>query len=148
MVLFGSGSSIDVVNLQTVFPGAKVTKPKAGDKGFTAANGANVPNRGSAIIPARTAEGDDMTAEWKDADVELPILSTKRRTQGGKGVWYHEHGGSVINPNRAIKSDFVESGGVYVIKLLVPKCLTQKGHPPPKAPPAAQGFTGPGAASN
>ena len=75
----------------------------------------------------------------------MPIMSTKLRTLGGKGVWYHETGGSLVNPNRGIKSDFVESGGVYFIKLMVPKCLTKKGHPAPKGPPGCSGFAGQGA---
>ena len=125
-----------------------MTKPKPGEAGFTAANGSSVPNKGSSIIPARTEEGDDLTTEWKDGPVEMPILSTKKRTHGGKGLWYHEQGGSIINPNRGIKSDFVETNGVYFIQLLVPTCLTQTGHPPPKAPPEIQGFVWPGVASN
>ena len=103
-------------------------------------------NKGSATIPARTVEGDDLTTEWKDAEVAMPILSTKRRAQGGKGLWYHEEGGSLINPQRCIKSEFVESEGVCFIKILVPKSMTQRGHPPPRGPPKLQGFAGQGAA--
>ena len=78
----------------------------------------------------------------------MPIRSTTIRTQGGKGVWYHETGGSIVNPMKGIKPDFVESGDVYFIKLLVPKCMTTKGHPPPKGPPNSQGFVWPGVAGH
>ena len=131
--------------MKKVFPGAEVSQPGPNEKGFTAANRSTVPNLGSALIPARTIEGDDLTTNWKNADVAMPILSTKKRAIGGKGIWYHEHGGSLVNPKKGINSEFVESGGVYFIKILVPKTLTQKGHPPPKAPPKAQGFVWPGA---
>ena len=56
---------------------------------------------------------------------------------------YHETGGSLINPNNAIQSGFVQSGGVYFIKLLVPKSLVK----PPNEPDQgqlAQGFAGQG----
>ena len=146
--LVDSGSSIDAVNMEKVFPGAKIKEPRPGSRGFAAANGTTVADKGSAVIPARTLERDDITAEWKNADVAMPIMSTKKRTQGGKGGWYHETGGSIINPRAAIKSDFVESDGVYLMKILVPKSLTQKGHPPPKSkPPAQPGFAWQGAAA-
>ena len=63
--LLDSGSSVDVVDMDKFFPGAVVQKPKGADKCFTAANGTRVPNLGSAVIPARTQEGDDLTTEWK-----------------------------------------------------------------------------------
>ena len=134
-----------VVNVENVFPGASIQKPSPGAKPFKAANGGTVPNLGSAAVQARTAEGDSLTINWKNAPVEMPILSTKLLTHGGKGLWYHEHGGSIVNPERCTKSDFIEAGGVYFIKLLVPKSMTKAGHPPPSGPPKCSGFVWPGA---
>ena len=92
-----------------------------------------------------TVAGDKLTIEWRHADVEMPILSTNRLSQGGKGLWYHEKGGSIVNPHQCTKSDIIEANGVNFIKLLVPKSMTQKGHPPPTCPPKCSGFVWPGA---
>ena len=78
----------------------------------------------------------------------MPILSTKRWTHGGKSVLYHESGGSIINPSRGIRSDFIESSDVYFIKLMVPKTMTQRGHPPPKGPHTQEGLARPGVVGN
>ena len=111
------------------------------------ANGGTVPNVGDAAVTARTAEGQELTIQFKHADVEMQTLSTKRLANGGKHLWYHEHGGSIIDPEHCSKFDFIESNGVYVIKLFVPKSLTTKGHPPPTGPPPKSGFVWPAAAA-
>ena len=49
--------------------------------------------------------------------------------------------------DNATKSDFVEAGGVYFIKLLVPRNVTAKGRPPHEANPAQPGFARQGAAA-
>ena len=143
--LVDAGSSVDVADMERDFPGAKVKEPQAGEKDFAAANGSKVRNLGSATIRAKTVEGDDITSDWKNAKVAMPIISTNKRTQGGKAVLYHETGGSLINPHNSIQSGFVESGGVYFIKLLVPKALVK--HKPDQGE-AAQGFAGQGAVSD
>ena len=143
--LVDSGSSVHAVNVEKVFAGAKIQKAPNSAKPFKVANGGTVPNLGSAAIQARTAEGNNLTMNWKHAPVDMPILSTKLLTHGGKALWYHETGGSIVDPNACSKSDFIEAGGVYLLKLLVPKSLTQKGHPPPSGPPPQSGFVWPGA---
>ena len=141
--LVDSGSSVHVVNAEQVFPGAKINKPRPGARPFKVANGGTVPNLGHAAVKARTAEGEDLTINWKNAPVDMPILSTKLLSEGGKAVLYHEAGGSIINPNTCSKSDFIEANGVYFIKLLVPKAMTTKGQPPPTGPPPKSGFAWP-----
>ena len=84
--LLDSCSSVDVVDMDKVFPGAQVKKPKGKPQQFAAANRSNVENMCTATIPARTMEGGDRTTEWNNAMVEMPILSTKPRAEGGKKV--------------------------------------------------------------
>ena len=127
--LVDSGSSVHVVDMATTFPSAKVKKPHPRAQGFKVADGSHVPDRGSAELKARTQEGDNLTINWKNAPVAMPILSTNLLSKGGKAVWYHENGGSIVNPQASTKSDFVESGGVYFINILVPGSLTQKPQP-------------------
>ena len=119
-------------------------KPSPNAKGFKVADGSFVPDFGTADVPARTEEGDELAVQWKNAKVAMPILSTKKLTAGGKGLWYHETGGSIVNPARAIKSDFIESGDVYFIKLLVPRAL-RRGNTKPDG--NAGGFARQGAAA-
>ena len=77
----------------------------------------------------------------------MPILSTSKLSKGGKALLYHESGGSIINPKIATRSDFIESGGVYFIKMFVPKKLRQRtGGQPDSGPPSEEGFARPGAA--
>ena len=146
--LVDSGSSVHVVDMPKVFPGAKIRKPHPQSKGFKVADGSNAPDLGSAIVPARTAEGNNISIQWKNAQVAMPILSTKLLSTGGKGLWYHEHGGSIVDPQACTKSDFVESGGVYFIKLMVKRSLTNQPEDARgdnnKKP---QGFAGQGAAA-
>ena len=78
--------------MEKTFPSAKVRKPHPKAQGFKVADGSNVADRGSADLPARTQEGEQLSIHWNNAKVAMPILSTNRLATGGKGVWYHEHG--------------------------------------------------------
>ena len=74
------------------------------------ADGSHVPDLGHASVEAKTQEGDHLSIDFKNAKVAMPILSTNKLYHGGKAVLYHESGGSIINPELASKSDFIESG--------------------------------------
>ena len=139
-----SGSSVHVVDMEVVFPKAAVKKPHPNSRGFKVADGSFVPDLGTATVPAKTQEGDPLNIEWKNAKVAMPILSTNKLSHGGNAVLYHEEGGSVINPKCCKKSDFIESGGVYFIKLFVPKRLRPDANA--DANGGQQGFARPGVA--
>ena len=77
--------------------------------------------------------------QWVDTVVAAPMLSTKLRANGCEAILYHE-AGDLINPHKGISSKIDESGGVYLMKMLVPKSMTHPGHPAPKTAPPAAGF--------
>ena len=83
-----------------------------------------------------TQEGNRKEIEWKNTDVEFPILSTKRMAKGGNLVGYGESGGVVLGADDT-KDAFVSHGDVYFMKLLIPKKFQR-----PK-----QGFAGHGVAA-
>ena len=65
-------------------PKAKVRKPHPKAKGFKVADGSFVPDLGSVDVPARTQEGDNLSIQFKNAKVAMPILSTNRLAHGAK----------------------------------------------------------------
>ena len=102
-----------------------------------------MPDLGSSEIDAKTAEGDRVNVEWKNAKVAMPIVSTNKLSKCGKALLYHEAGWSIINPARATKSDVIENGGTNFSRLLVSKRFT---HGPKHEAPSGQGFARQGAA--
>ena len=115
--LVDSGSAADVANHKKHFPGATVTVSEAQKKGqtFTAANGSPIENKGEMSFPVRYEEGNEEVVTWQNADVELPIRSTKKMAAGKKRLCYGEESGIVINPDTGIHNRFVSAHGVYFI---------------------------------
>ena len=110
--LVDSGSSVNVGNVAKVFPGAKIKRAPSRARPFKTTNGGSVPNLCSAEVDARTAEGEDIAIVRSHADVEMQIPSANRLSQGGKGIWYHENGGPIIDHSKCTQSDLIEAGGV------------------------------------
>ena len=117
-----------VVNVEKIFPGVKITKPPSNAPGFKTANGGRVPNKGSAIVPFMTQEGQKRRVQFTHADVEMPILSTNELSRNNGELRYREHDGTIVNLISKEETAFVASGGVYFLKMLVPKKLLHDEH--------------------
>ena len=120
--LVDSGSSVNVVNAKKIFPGAELTPPKK-HVSYNTASGAEVKNEGSIVTDCKTEEGHKRTVHWEHADVDLPILSTGKMTDGGNFLGYHDTGGIIYHPPTREKSNMIKRGGVYWTKLFFKKSL-------------------------
>ena len=122
--LLDSGSSVHVVNASKVFPGAKINKPDRAAKGFTVANGKHVPDLGTLTTPVQLPDGSKRQVMWKNAEVELPILSTHEIARNNKSLTYFEDHGFIDDLKTGHRVEFIQAGGVYFVMLLVPKNIT------------------------
>ena len=127
--LVDSGSSVHAVNVPKVFPGARLEAPPAGARGFTCANGSTIPNKGTAVVPFRTDEGLKSAIQWKNADVELPILSTHELARNGRKLLYGEDGGDILHPDGKPNTHFVAAHDVYFMNMFVPQTYVQNKAP-------------------
>ena len=121
--LVDSGSSVHVVNALKSFPGSHIEAPPRGAKGFVMANGDRVAHGGFVTVPCKTQEGQTKTIKWKHADVAMPILSTHELSRNNHRVEYEEDYGIIRNKITGSETKFISAGGVYFIKLLVPKMI-------------------------
>ena len=72
--LLDSGSSVHVVNGPNRFPGATVKKPARGAKGFTVANGKNIPDLGTLETPVKLPDGTNKIVLWKCNDGDSDVV--------------------------------------------------------------------------
>ena len=107
----------------------------ANHRGWAGANGSRIPHTGFVTTPCRTKEGDSKIITWKNADVDLPILSTHELAKNGHCLEYDEDAGVIRNKTTGKTNGFISQGDVYWIALLVPKSIA--GNKP-------QGFGRPG----
>ena len=136
--LVDSGSSVHVVDVAKVFPGAHVDKPPEDHKGFTCAGGTTIPHKGTTVVPFKSTEGNSAAVKWKNAEVAMPILSTHELARNGRSVEYQELGGKVKDPKNNASMNFIMAHDVYFMKMLIPKAYTE----PPRS--ADQDFGRPG----
>lgn len=122
--LVDSGSSVHVINVERIFPGATIDKPPHDAKGFKCANGGVVPHRGSAIVPFKTVNGLQTVCKWNNAPVSMPVLSTDELSDNGKSLLYNTEDGYVVHPSNKHTSRFLAANGVCFLKMLVPKKYT------------------------
>ena len=94
---------------------------------YAAANGSAIPSRGMFDIDWTTVEGHKRHVEFRDADVEFPILSTGRMTdEDEKLLLYHKRGGLILNPFTKEHDSFIKALGVYwVLMICDPSLLSE-----------------------
>lgn len=136
-----SGSSVDVVDAPTTFPGATVDAPAPGATGFKCANNEVVADKGSATVPFKTAEGLKHMCKWRNAKLAMPIISTGQLARNGKHLLNNEDDGYMLHANSQHTSRFVGAHGVYVLQMRVPKRYTRL-HPDDPHPQQGVGRQG------
>ena len=67
----------------------------------------------------RTAEGSVCNVVFQCADVDMPVLSTRKLCQSGHEVLYRENDGLIIDVKTGQTTRFIQRGGVYYLKLKV-----------------------------
>ena len=80
-----------------MLPNARKQAPPKGHAGFTAANGTKIPHGGFVTTPVRFQEGNQRDIQWNNANVDMPILSTKKLNKDGGRLIYDEDEGWSLN---------------------------------------------------
>ena len=106
-----SGSSVHVVDVGQVMPGAKENKPKPASRGFTAACGGTAPDLGSCDVPAVPGDNKKFDLHWRNATVAMPIISARLLAVNKCEFRYQAEGGQVVNARHHTNSAFISSSG-------------------------------------
>ena len=88
---------------------------------FVTATGQVVPNKGEKHTRIRTSEGSICNVTFQCADVDMPVLSTRKLCESGHEVLYKHNGGLTIDTKTGQTTKFVMRAGVYYLKLRVLK---------------------------
>ena len=91
-----------------------------------------IPHKGSTITPIRTQEGLQRKVQWKNADVQMPILSTQVIASNQAELRYREHDGTIHHLDTGDETQFIAAQGVYFVKLFLPRSITQGNCQQPK----------------
>ena len=83
-----------------------------GTKGFRAANGQIIPHGGLVATEVKFEEGNTTKLEWNNANVEMPILSTKKLNRDGGRTIYDEEEGWILNKLTGDSNHFISAAGV------------------------------------
>jgi len=103
-----------------VFPGRVDASPwsRAG-RGYRAANGTRIANRGQMQVPFGTAEGHRCKIPFQVADVEQPLISVAHLTAAGNRVELGDTDGRVLNVLSGRTIGLQRRGGVYIMKMFI-----------------------------
>ena len=119
MVMMDSGAGNHVCNPAIHFTNFR-THASAGSKSgrvFQTADGTEIKNLGEKHVRLQTQEGQSSTITFQCADVDVPILSTRRLALAGHEIRYRHNGGVIIHLKTKHKTKFVVKDGVYFLKL-------------------------------
>ena len=64
---------------------------------------------------------DKLSGVWKNANVEMPILSTHELARHKNKLEYDEHEGVIRHKETGEETQFIQRAGVYFVKLFFPK---------------------------
>ena len=130
-VILDSGAA-DHVTDNTEAPGYSI-EPSAGSKagkGFIAANGARIPNRGQMTLALKTEEGRSINSTFQVCQTNRPLWSVGKICDSGCKVVFSKDKAEVVQETtgKAVCS-FERQGGLYVgmLKLSPPKNQTFQG---------------------
>ena len=102
------------------------------------ASGEELPSRGCFDLHALTAEGNQLSQTFEDADVDMPIMSVGEISTNGElgtNVLFGERDGYIVDIKTGATSKFYRRRGVYFIKIYVLRDrLANVGFPRPGAP--------------
>ena len=130
-VILDSGAA-DHVTDNTEAPGYSI-EPSAGSKagkGFIAANGARIPNRGQMTLSLKTEGGQQINSTFQVCQTNRPLWSVGKICDSGCKVVFSKDKAEVVQETtgKAVCS-FERQGGLYVgkLKLGPPKSFQRPG---------------------
>ena len=132
--LADSGSAAHVADMSKAFPGANVRVSPGQKEGvqYAGAGGQLLPNKGEAVIPYLTSDGQRRATIFQNAAVGMPILSISKITDEDNIVAFHKRGGYIQHISSNAYTPIVKRLGVYFVQLRVPKQLVHPVVPPPE----------------
>ena len=130
LCLVGSGSTMNAAWIEKQFPAyAKLIQSTAasrrGESAVTA-NGSKLYEKGGVSISG-SVNSQPATIDFKDMEVEIPILSVRKMIKKRNQVHFDEGGGFIENKDTGTRVPFYEYAGAYYLKLCVhdPKPIHQ-----------------------
>ena len=121
--LVDSGAGRSCANKAAHFPFVKSPNRPSTTR-MSTANGEELKSRGTLGVAARSAEGYDMSQNFEDTDVDMPIMAVTEVSQcGSKGshVNFRKDDGAVVNLQNQGSSCFIKRKGVFFMKICVPR---------------------------
>ena len=121
--LVDSGAARSCAKRKTHFSMA-TTQLKPSSVRMATASGEELKSRGCFKLTALSAEGNEVTQTFEDADVDMPIMSVGELSSNGtlgSTVLFNEHDGHIIDIKTDATSKFYKRRGVYFMKIYVPK---------------------------
>jgi hypothetical protein len=122
LCLVDSGATVNAAWISKHFPAfAKLLRETAasrrGDAAVTA-NGSKLYEKGSVNVTGKIGN-QDAHINFRDMEVELPILSVRKMVKKGNQVLFDEGGGFITNRATGARIRFFEYAGAYYLKLEV-----------------------------
>jgi hypothetical protein len=118
---------VDSGAVDSVVPPGFFTSPVApspmsrGGRTYRAANGSRIENLGQQRVDFTTAEGHRCSIAFQVAKVEHPLISVAHLAASGNTVELSEEGGRVVNKTTGRELRLLRRGGVYIMKMQVPR---------------------------
>ena len=100
------------------------TQLKPSSVRMATASGEELKSRGCFKLTALSAEGNEVTQTFEDADVDMPIMSVGELSSNGtlgSTVLFSEQDGHIVDIKTDAASKFYKRRGVYFMKIFVPK---------------------------
>ena len=102
------------------FPSVKTPNRPSHAKMATA-NGQELKSRGTFKVHALTSEGQDVSPELEDADVEMPIVAVNDISLDDTEVIFRQDNSELVDMDTGRRSQFIKKRGVYFMKMFYKK---------------------------
>ena len=85
------------------------------------ADGSIIDNLGAKTFRALTDESQPLSVHTQVADVDKPLLSVAQIVHNGGTVVFSPKGSFVKSPDGKLKTTIEQKGGLYVLKMWIPR---------------------------
>ena len=79
-----------------------------------------MPHGGFVTTEVKFEKGNQRTIRWNNADVDMPILSTKELNRENGRLIFDEDEGWILNRTTGDSNHFISAAGVYFCKMYNP----------------------------
>ena len=114
--LIGSGAGKSCANKTKHFPFVE-TSNRPSQARMATANGQELKSRGTFKVHAMTSEGQVISPEFEDADVDMPIVAVNDISKEDTEVVFRQDQSELVDIETGRKSRFIKKRGVYFMKV-------------------------------